>query len=166
MIRNCGVSNELDCVSDHFPIVTTLEYRTKEPAKVLRRKYKDMDIEIFTHTFQRRLPRCQYIRSRKDLDQVVNEITTAIQKTIEETVPMAVICPRSIPGFTDECKEAINEVKHAQRLWKSRPTDFNRHELQRAKHTRASVISRANRDAYRERVSQVTDEKSLWSLAR
>lgn len=95
-----------------------------------------------------------------------SEIIAAIQKAIEDTVPTAVICARSIPGFTDECKDAIEEVKWAQRRWRSRPTESNLHELQQAKHTRARAISRANRDVHRERVSQVTDEKSLWSLAK
>lgn len=74
---------------------------------------------------------------------MTNDITTAIQKAIEDTVPMVVMCARSIPGFTDKCKEAIDEVKWAQRRWGSRPTESNLHELQHAKHTRASVISLA-----------------------
>jgi hypothetical protein len=40
MIRNCGVDDELDCASDHFPIVTTLEYLTTEPPKVVQRHRK------------------------------------------------------------------------------------------------------------------------------
>jgi hypothetical protein len=48
MIRECRVSEELDYISDYFLIVTTLEYWTKEPSKILRRKYKDIDIERFT----------------------------------------------------------------------------------------------------------------------
>jgi hypothetical protein len=42
---------------------------------------------------------------------VTNDITTAIQKAIEDTVTMVVICARSMPGFTDNFKEAIDEVK-------------------------------------------------------
>ena len=129
MIRNCGVNNELDYASDHFPIATTLKYRTTEPPRVVRRKYKDVDIKMFTQALHRGLPSSQHIKSSKGLDQVPNDITTAIQKAIEDTVPTAVRCARSIPGFTDECKEAIDEVKWAQRRWRSRPTESNLHEL-------------------------------------
>ena len=97
---------------------------------------------MFTQVLLRGLPKCQHIRSRIDLDQVTNNITTAIQKAIEDTIPTAIICARSIPGFTDERKDAIEEVKRAQRRWRSRPTESNLHELQQAKHTRASLISR------------------------
>ena len=58
IIRNCGVNKELDCASDHFPIATTLEYRTREPPMVVQRKYKDVDIEVFIQVLLRRLPKC------------------------------------------------------------------------------------------------------------
>lgn len=134
MIRDCGVNDKLDCASDHLPIVTTLEYLITEPPRIVRRKYRDIDIKIFTSALQRGLPRGEHIESREDLDQVMNDITTAIQKAIEDTIPTVVICARSIPGFTDECREAIDEVKWAQRRWRSRPTESNLHELQQAKH--------------------------------
>jgi hypothetical protein len=57
MIRDCGVNNEIDCASDHLSIVTTLEYLTTEPPKVARKKYKDMDIEMFTCVLQKGLLR-------------------------------------------------------------------------------------------------------------
>jgi hypothetical protein len=95
-----------------------------------------MDVEIFTQVLQRGLPRCRQIRSREHLDQVINEITVAIQKAIDDTVPTALICPRSIPGFTDECREALDQVMRAQRRYNSRPTDFDQYELQKAKHVR------------------------------
>ena len=113
MIRNCGVNKELDYASDHFPIATTLEYQTTEPPRVVRRKYKEVDIKVFAQALQRGLPSSRHIRTKEDLDQVTNDITKAIQKAIEDTIPTAVICARSIPGFTDECKEAIDEVKWA-----------------------------------------------------
>jgi hypothetical protein len=57
MIRDCGVNNKLDCVSDHLLIVTTLEYLTTELLKVAQKKYKDIDIEMFTCVLQKGLLR-------------------------------------------------------------------------------------------------------------
>jgi Tfp pilus assembly protein PilN len=57
------------------------------------------------------------LKKERDRDQAViahlnsRHQTTAIQKAIEDTVPTAVICARLIPGFIDECKEAVDKVK-------------------------------------------------------
>jgi hypothetical protein len=57
MIRDCGVNNKIDCASDYLLIVTTLEYLTTELLKVARKKYKDIDIKMFTCVLQKGLPR-------------------------------------------------------------------------------------------------------------
>lgn len=134
MIRYCKVSHKLDCASDHLPIVTAFEYSTREPVEVKRRRFRDLDTEKkkveFRNTLYRELGPVRRIGSKKDLDQAINSMTAAIQKAIDQTVPTSTICPRSLPGFTEECREAIDEVKRAQRWWKAHPTTENLVEYQ------------------------------------
>lgn len=168
MIRSCGIEHDLDYASDHLPITTALEYSLIEAPKTVRHKFKELNVEQFTSKLQRELSdyRSWPLASKKDLDWAVDKITSAIQNMIQTVVPKSVVCARSIPGFTDECREAIDEVKHTQRRWKRHPTEDNLREFQEAKRVRAKAISRANRDSHREKASEVKDEKSLWSLAR
>jgi exonuclease III len=168
LIRQCGVEHQLDYASDHLPISTVIEYSIVDTPKITRRKFKDLDVERFTATLQGKLPERPQalILHRKDLDQMIDNITTAIQRTIEAVVPTTTVCARSIPGFTEECRDVIDDVKYTQRRWKSYPNEDNLRDFQEAKQRRAKVVAKANRDTHRDKVSEVTDEKSLWSLAR
>jgi exonuclease III/ribonuclease HI len=168
MIRRCGIQHALDSASDHLPIETVIECPLIEAPLQVRRKFKDMDVEAFSTALRRKLPRCpqHQLHHKSELDQLMVEITGAIQEAIEETIPSVAVCARSIPGFTVECREAINTVKYTQRRWKNHPNEDNLQGFQEAKQARARAIAKANREAHRDKVSEVTDEKSLWSLAR
>jgi hypothetical protein len=85
------VNKDLDCASDHLPIETNLEYSLSEAPQETRRKFRAMDEKekkVFTEVLRTELQPCRdrAIHTRKDLDQLIDNITTAIQ-TATETVP-------------------------------------------------------------------------------
>lgn len=163
---SCKIDNRLDYQSDHLPIATILPGRPQEAPERRRRLFQQTDVRQFTNALTSHLPCITSITTEGQLDETVYRVSTALQNAIEESTPEARICPRSIPGFNDDCRNAIQEVKRAQRRWKNWGGDEYWEELLQAKRHRKKCISKANTEQHRLRVSQVKDEKGLWSLVR
>ncbi|CZS96791.1 uncharacterized protein RCO7_02603 [Rhynchosporium graminicola] len=91
----------------------------------------------------------------------------AVQTAANASTVTKTYTPRSVPGFTPECRDAIDEVKRTKRVWER---DFSsEHDLAeyiRAKRERKKAIARAQRDLYRDKASKVKDEIGLWLLAK
>jgi hypothetical protein len=125
-----------------------------------------MNVLLFENTLRDMMPQFGTIDTREEMDRVVEEITTALQIAIVKSTLVSRITPRSVLGFTDECRYAIDEAKGTQRRWKRSGLEEDLIEFQQAKQHRKSAISKANRDLHRAKVSEVKEEKDLWSLAR
>ena len=163
---SCKIDKKLDYQSDHLPIATSLICQAPKAPETTRRLFKKTDRKQFTRVLANNLPCVTQIPTEGKLDETVEAVIQALQLAVEASTPEAKICPRSIPVFTDECRDAIQEVKRAQRRWKNWGGEENWEELLRAKQHRKACIAKASTTLHRERVSQVTDEKGLWNLAR
>ena len=165
-VIECRVIQSLNHHSDHLPIGTHINTRVQMAEEGRKRQFLKTDTRAFQSVFTKQLPRTRYISTAAKLDGVVEDITRAMQAAIEASTPEVRICARSIPGFTDECKEAIQACKRAQRKWKAWGDEQSYQEYLDAKQVWASCISQAATTTHRDRVSQIRDEKGLWSLVK
>ncbi|XTI83830.1 hypothetical protein V2W45_134968 [Cenococcum geophilum] len=77
---------------------------------------------------------------------------------------MAKISPRSKPGWSEECTEAIKAERRARRYYDRFSTEENHTTLQIARREKTKAIKKATRTEHRDRVSEAKDMKGLWSL--
>jgi hypothetical protein len=71
-----------------------------------------------------------------------------------------------LTGVAETNLNIENVVKTAQRQWKRSGLEEDLIDFQKAKRQRSSAIKKANRDLHRDLVSEVKEERDLWSLAR
>ena len=153
--------------SDHIPVETVLLYNHTPTPNRTGKDFKKTDEKLFLETLASLLPSTANIVTRADLDGAVEETIRAIQTAADIATPDRVISLKSVPGFNEDCKEAIAEVKRTQRRWlKPESTEEDLIEFQTAKRRRKQAIATAQRNIHRKKVSEVKDEKGLWALSR
>lgn len=165
-VSSCRVREDLDMASDHMPVETILMYRTQPPPPVVIRNFKKMDTVEFRSTLHSLLPSNAEIDSPNALEERTTAVTLALQTAAINATPTSTITMRSVPGHTEECKAAIREVKETGRAWRRTGDAFDLIRYQEAKRIRKHTIKAAQTQAHRDKVSTVTDEKGLWSLAK
>ena len=124
----CGVAEHLNAHSDHQLVLTTIDAALKDapPRKVriwkktnpktLNKKLKEC-IEA-NHNLKRILAKqAEWIRTPEHLDQVVEDLTSVINKAIEASTPLGEITARSKIGFDEACKEAQMEVRRLKKRY-------------------------------------------------
>ncbi len=169
-VSTCRIREDLDMASDHMPIETVFLINHSRTPVRNRRDFKTMDIETFTKAITPLLPTntdIKAVTTPGDLDRITEQVITAVQTAGTAATVEKTYTERSVPGFTPECRIAIDEVKKANsRRSKTGATALDFIDYQKAKRTRLKAIKRAQRDLHRDKVSKVKDEIGLWSLAR
>ena len=122
-----------------------------------------MNKEIF-HNVLQDLPEVPLALSQDQIDTVTIRIIDTLTKAVELSTPVAKLSPRSKPGWTDECIQAIKAERRARRHFKRCPTEENHIILQIARREKDKAIRKATKMEHRNRVSEVKDMKGLWSL--
>lgn len=107
----CEIARELEHDSDHFPLETLLA--VNRPAETLpeRWSWDKMDREFLRQELQKHLPEIKPLEMQEDIDQYVKVIVTAIMTAVNQSTPKTKPSPRSIPGWTWECKEAQMQTR-------------------------------------------------------
>jgi hypothetical protein len=90
-----------------------IEVETREPPE--RLQWQRTDHGILTREFEKNLPPLTAISSKNELDKRVEGIINAITKAIEASTPKAKPSPRSIHGWTEECKAAQMTARRLRR---------------------------------------------------
>jgi exonuclease III len=166
-IDTCRTRPDLDMASDHIPVETVLLINHTPTENKIRKDFRKTDEELFLNTLTPLLPQAINIVTKADLDAAVEQTVSAIQAAAAASTPDRIITLKSVPGFTEDCKEAIQAVKRTQRRWnRVGSTERDLIEFQAAKRQRKKAISAAQRDIHRKKVSEVKDEKGLWALSR
>ena len=104
----CKIAEDFDHDSDHQPILSkwTLEIIDKPPDP--RRLSAKMDAVLLIKTLQQNLVSISRLPSKtpKELDEKVIFLVKAIDIAMDASIPRAKLCPKSIPGFDENCKVA------------------------------------------------------------
>ena len=165
-LKSCQTIRALDYQSDHKPIATVVDIALPQREKAQRWNFKKTEGRLFTRHLQKHIPPTAPIHTADALDHTVDQLTQALQLAVQASTPVHKPCSRSIPGFTEECRDAIDACKLAQRQWKRYKDADSLQQYKDAKANRKKVIACANREAHRDRVSQVDNEKDLWNLVK
>jgi hypothetical protein len=127
--------------TDHLPILTTLDLATTIAPPRATSNFREVDWNQFRETLEghlaRRTPPAA-IETQAQLDEACEDITEAIQDTINTEVPTTTICAKSKRWWTKELTMLRKEAKHLGRQsYKNRDKPFH---YTHAAHTDANKL--------------------------
>ncbi|PYS87898.1 MAG: hypothetical protein DMF62_11095, partial [Acidobacteria bacterium] len=148
--------------------MTTLQLNIPRTQQATRKNWALLDekkfLEFLTQHLQNTPPE---LRNRQDVENTLAHITEVLQQAIAETVPNTNITKWSRPGFTQECKDHIQETKRLRRVWQRERTEEAWEEYKRARNSKGRFIKTQLRQIHRDSVEKATqDPAGLWKLAK
>lgn len=123
-VVKCETERELDCGSDHLPILTRLLLEVVDSTPANKRNFNKTDSEKLKETLLEEINMrpCLYRPitgvngvAREKINLQITAMIECIQEAINQSTPYIRICPRSKAGFTPECKEAQQRSKQMKR---------------------------------------------------
>jgi len=163
----CDVANDMDNDSDHLPVRTVLNLSVAPKEIKQARIWDKMNEELLLRILRSELPTPHTSESRDEIDHTATLVSIALQQAIEAAVPLSRGSPRSVPGWTDECKEIQMECRRLKRRHQTTrdPSDWN--EYKRVRNRKKWIHKKALTTQHRDKVEEVTKEpKGLWQLAK
>ncbi|GFF96865.1 pol-like protein [Aspergillus lentulus] len=163
----CLPREDLDHDSDHIPLETIFAKPTLERTLPEKWKWELTDKERLHHVLAQNLPDLRTLTTKQDIDNATKAIVNAILVAVKESTPKARVSPRSIPGWTRECKEAQQLARRLRRRYQRERTPEAWEAYRRARNHKARLIRKTLRDHHRKRVKEATSSlDSLWRIAR
>lgn len=73
-------------------------------------------------TLQKSLAKISLTSSKtaKELDEKVISLVEAIEIAMDAFIPKARLCPRSVPGFDKDCKDAQMRARRLKKIWEKK----------------------------------------------
>ena len=132
---SCGIAEEFDHDSDHLPILSQWTLQTVDKPQDSRRLLSKMDNTAMLKTLKDGLANISLASSKTtdELDEKVISLVNAIDKAIDVSTPRARLCPRSVPGFDEECKGAQMRARRLKKIWKKEGTEESWEEFRLAR---------------------------------
>ena len=97
-VIECKVQPSFDFDSDHFPVLTILDIHTGQQSTTPRRLWRETNIQTLRASLEREMP-----------------VALAARDPQDQSTPWSRPSPRSVAGFTKECKEAQMEARRLRR---------------------------------------------------
>ena len=166
-VVKCGVDNEMDHNSDHLPIITILDLRTRQRQQTETRDWSSIDGKELRANLARELPAPRCPKSTHALDRYVREVARAIQSAIEHATPLKRWSSRARVGWTSECKETQAEARRLKRRNARLHTDESWEAYRVARNKKGRVIRKALLQGHRNQIeSAMKSPESMWKLAK
>src|SRR5438045_310463 len=164
----CQVHQQAHQDSDHLPIMTTLQLNIPKTQQVTRKNWALLNEKRFLEFLSQHLQQTPpELRNRQDVENILTHITEVLQQAIAETVPNINITKWSQPGFTQECKDHIQETKRLQWVWQRERTEEAWEEYKRARNNKGRFIKAQLRQIHQDSVEKASkDPSGLWKLAK
>ncbi len=120
----CKIAEVFDHDSDHQPILSEWTLQMIDKPIDSRRLLAKMDLALLIKTLQQSLVNLPHLPSRtaKELDEKVLPLVKAIDTEMDISIPKAKLCPKSIPGFDEKCKDAQMRARRLKKIWKKEGT--------------------------------------------
>ena len=83
-----------------------------------------------------------------ELDIKVYFLINAIDIAIILAISKARLCPKSVPGFDEECKKIQIKAKRLKKIWKKEKTEESWKNFQLAQAEKRRIIAKAKKKAY------------------
>src|SRR5271169_993367 len=169
-IIKCRIAKYDDHGSDHLPWEIILNLQPHTTGEELKQyNLEKTDWKVLEHKIEQYLPNINEFNpenaSPQDIDQLANNISTAISRALQETTPRKRMSPFSkrwwkpeLTGMRRIKNKARNIFRRTRREedkieWKEKLREYNR------------AIKRAKRETWRNFVEQA-DEKTIWQVKK
>lgn len=163
----CVPRGDLDQDSDHIPLETILAIPTRERAIPEKWNWEVTNHERLYQVLARNLPDLTMLNTEQDIDHATKAIVSAILMAIKESTPKSRVSPRSIPGWTKECKEAQQLARRLRRRYQRERTPEAWEAYRQARHHKARIIRKTLKNYHRRKVKEATSSiETLWKIAR
>lgn len=96
----CGVREDLDHQSDHFPVATAIMTEVETCVPPERRQWQRTNPDTLRRELGQALPPLAPLLTEGEIDRRSNELVAAITGAIAASTPMARPSERSVPGWT------------------------------------------------------------------
>lgn len=161
------VDKELDHDSDHLPIKTIIDLRTKRWDLKPTRPWKRLNAETFRKALKAELYPQRRPRTVASLEQYVQEIVDAITRARDQVVPLSQPSPKAREGWTAECAEVLAEAKRLKRRHGREHTDESWEPYKAARNHKTKTIRKALRKAHRDRIEAAAQSpETLWKICK
>ncbi len=110
-----------------------------------------MDITLHIKTLQQNLVNIPNLPSRtaKELDEKVLSLVKAIDTAMDISIPKARLCPKSILGFDEECKDAQMRARRLKTIWKKECIEESWEAFRLARADKGRIIANVKKKSYR-----------------
>ncbi|KMU88200.1 hypothetical protein CIHG_05371 [Coccidioides immitis H538.4] len=116
--------------------------------------WQQMDKDIFRVTLESTLPQPSALQTEGEIDQLTEQIVSCITRAIETSTPKARPCERSMPGWTQECKDAVTQARRLRRWYKQTRLPEDWEAYCQAQNHKAHLIRKTLHNAYRVNVQE------------
>ena len=142
-VIECKVQPSFDFDSDHFPVSTILDIHIGQQPTTTRRLWTETNIQTLRASLEREAPLARSATGPQEIDELANAIVQSINTAIDRSTPWRRPSPRSVAGFTKECKEAQMEARRLKMRAKCVRTEELWEQYRRARNRKARLINKA-----------------------
>jgi hypothetical protein len=118
-IIKCKIASSCEHGSDHHPVETILSLQPCPYGPEAQQPYNHTktDWKIFEQKLRSYLPTLNHFAepTAESVDQLANDISTAIRRVTEETTPRANICPFSKRWWNKDLEDLRKQTQRARR---------------------------------------------------
>lgn len=134
-----------------------------------KRLLAKIDLDLLIETLQQNLANIPHLPSRtaKKLDEKVLFLVKAIDIATDISIPKARLCPKSIPRFDEECKDAQIIARRLKKIWKKEGTEKNWEALRLTRAEKGRIIAKIKKKSYRKsRREACISPKKPWKAVK
>ncbi len=157
-MSSCGVREDLHYGSDHWPIVTELEWSRKETPTRMGRAWKKTEEETVKKDIGRGLGTLNRALGRPalivptDVDQYTGKLIAGLLEIIEITVPIAQPSPEAKSYWNHSYTKTTKEARARLKEYHRGRSAYTEEALKEAEHVKVRTIRKAKALAFREGV--------------
>ncbi|GAT19404.1 pol-like protein [Aspergillus luchuensis] len=153
--------------ADHIPLEAILATPTRGRTFPEKWNWELTDQDRLHRVLVQNLPDLTKLNTEQDIDYATKGIVGAILEAVKESTPKSRVGPRSIPGWTTECKEAQQLARRLRRRYQRERTPEAWEAYRRARNYKARLIRKTLRNYHRRKVKEATSSlEGLWKIAR
>jgi ribonuclease HI/exonuclease III len=157
--------------TDHLPILTELSLPMVTAPEESYANFREVDWESFHQVLEGQLsilPPAQAIETQSQLDLSCEQLTEAIQKTIQEQVPVTVITPKSKRWWTKELSQLrknANKLGRKAHGLRSEEAHTIHAEYAKAAKRYDSILKSTKKQHWRDWLEKAEDP-DIWTIQR
>lgn len=163
MFTQCSVEYQLrPVITDHFPIISTLDLSPERTAPILKFNYRETDWKKFREKLTTKLksnPQPQEISTQAQFEDAYTRLINAIAETAKEVVPIAKQSPYAKRWWTKDLdmeRKHVKKLGHKARRKLSHRSDPIHEELRIARNQLSEHIKNAKKDHWEEWLETLT----------